>query len=108
MRWAARARAILVGSGLGVDRGTWLVAGQVLGCAYPRGDDALAALREQGIRVLVNLHERAHEPERLARFGLTEVHLPVRDFTAPSAEQLHRGVASIGEALTAGQSVAVH
>ena len=108
MGWVPRVRPILAAAGLRLDHGTWLVAGEVLACGYPRHDAALAALRRQGISVLVNLHERAHPPARLARYALTEVHLPVRDFTAPSPEQLDRGVAAIRAALAVGECVAVH
>jgi atypical dual specificity phosphatase len=65
-------------------------------------------LARQGISVLVNLHERAHDPVRLARHGLTEIHLPVADFTAPSLEQLARGVEAISSAIADGKRVAVH
>jgi atypical dual specificity phosphatase len=99
---------ILKAIGLLVDRGNWLEADRVLGCAYPRRPAGLAALAQQGVTVLVNLHERAHRPERLAAHGLTEIHLPVRDFTAPTPEQLARGVAAIERALAEGQVVAVH
>jgi atypical dual specificity phosphatase len=103
-----RIRLILTGMGLLTDRGDWLVVGRVLGCAYPRRAAALGSLAEQGVTVLVNLHERGHAPERLARHGLTEVHVPVRDFTAPSPEQLAQGVDAIERALAADQAVAVH
>src|SRR5918998_3932191 len=73
------------------DRGAWAAPG-VLGCAYPRTDRALAALSASGIRLLVNLHGRPHDPARLRRHGLREVHLPVADFSAPSPEQIERGV----------------
>ena len=43
------------------DRGTWVGPG-VLRCAYPRTDRALAALSGSGVRLLVNLHERPHDP----------------------------------------------
>ena len=99
---------ILKAVGLLVDRGHWLEPGRVLGCAYPRRPAGLAALADQGVTLLVNLHERAHRPDRLAAHGLTEVHLPVKDFTAPSPEQLARGVAAMTAAVAAGQSVAVH
>jgi atypical dual specificity phosphatase len=99
---------ILKAAGLLVDRGDWLESGRVLGCAYPRRPAGLAALAQQGVAVLVNLHERPHRPERLAAHGLTEVHLPVRDFTAPTPEQLERGVAAIDRAVAEGQVVAVH
>jgi atypical dual specificity phosphatase len=99
---------ILKGVGLVVDRGDWLVPDQLLACAYPRRHAGLAGLAEQGVTVLVNLHQRAHRPARLAQFGLTEMHLPVADFTAPSPAQLTAGVEAISQALTEGRRVAVH
>jgi atypical dual specificity phosphatase len=101
-------RTILRASGLLTDLGTWLEEGLVLGCAYPRRDAVLAGLARQGISVLINLHERAHDPDRLARYSLTEVHVPVTDFTAPSSAQVERAVAAIIQALAAGKQVAVH
>ena len=89
------------------DRGGWVAPG-VLGCAYPRTEQALAALSGSGVRLLVNLHERPHDPARLERHGLREVHLPVKDFATPSPEQMERAVCSIVEALEAGETAAVH
>ena len=51
---------------------------------------------------------RAHEPVRLTRYRLTEVHVPVPDFTAPTPDQLRCGVEAIQQALAANQRVAVH
>jgi len=99
---------ILRGLGLVIDRGAWLEEGRLLGCAYPRREAAVAGLARQGVSVLINLHERAHDPARLARHGLEEVHLPVADFTPPSPAQVDCGVTAIAEALDAGQRVAVH
>jgi len=70
--------------------------------------DGLASFAAQGIRVVVNLHERAHVPDLLVDLGLVEVHVPVPDLTAPSPEQLTLGVAAIRAALADGQGVAVH
>jgi atypical dual specificity phosphatase len=92
----------------GMSCGDWLFPGRLLACAYPWGPDGLARLADVGIRVVVNLNERAHEPARLARAGLTEVHLPVPDFMAPTPDQLQRGVTAIRQALSAEQGVAVH
>ena|SRR5688572_21227697 len=91
-----------------MDHGNWLYPDRLLACAFPWGPDGLAALAERGITVVVNLHERGHDPERLARLGLTEIHLPVPDFTAPTPDQLTRGVRAINRALVAEQRVAVH
>jgi atypical dual specificity phosphatase len=101
-------RVVLRGLGVLVDTGDWLEEGRVVACAYPRREAALSALARHGVSVLVNLHERAHDPARLRRHGLTEVHLPVRDFTAPSREQLDRGVTAIEQAVGEGKIVAVH
>ena len=89
------------------DGGGWVAPG-VLGCAYPRTERALSALSGGGVPLLVNLHQRPHDPARLERHGLREVHPPVRDFAAPSPEQIRRGVGAILEALTAGEAAAVH
>src|ERR671916_2389915 len=89
------------------DRGTWVAPG-VLGCAYPRTDRALAALSGSGVRLLVNLHGHPHDPARLRRHGLREVHLPIKDFAAPSPVQIERGVDAILETLAAGEAAAVH
>lgn len=89
------------------DSGGWVASG-VLGCAFPRTERALAALSEDGARLLVNLHERSHDPVRLARFGLAEIYLPVKDFSAPSLDQIERGVNAVFEARAAGEAVAVH
>ena len=89
------------------DRGGWVAPG-VLGCAYPRTDHALSALSRRGVRLLVNLHGRPHDPSRLERHGLREVHLPVKDFAAPSPDQIERGVREISEALKASEATAVH
>ena len=107
-KFVRRALLILSGMGLRVDRGDWLVADQVLGCAYPRRDVALAALSAQGISVLVNLHVRPHAAERLQTHGLASVHIPIKDFSAPAIDQLEQGIAVIEEALSQGQRVAVH
>jgi hypothetical protein len=68
------------------DRGGWVAPG-VLGCAYPRTERALAVLSGRGLR---------------------EVHLPVKDFAAPSPAQVERGVEAILGALAAGEAAAVH
>ncbi len=89
------------------DRGAWVDDG-VLGCAYPRTERAFADMARRDVSVLVNLHEQAHDPVRLMRHGLVEVHLPVSDFVPPTTEQLERGVTTIIDARARGKYVAVH
>lgn len=87
---------------------TWLEAGRLAACQYPYDDRALRELADRGVRVLVNLHKRSHSPELLARYGLTEHHLPVLAFIPPTPEQPEQGVTAIEQAIAAGQKVAVH
>jgi atypical dual specificity phosphatase len=87
---------------------TWLEADSIAACRYPRTEPALRELARHGIAVLINLHERPHAFETLARHGLSELHLPVPDFTPPIPAQLSLGVAAIEQAVANGQKVAVH
>ena len=75
---------------------------------HPCTERAVSALSGGGVRLLVNLHQRLHDPDRLERHGLKEVHLPVRDFAALSPEQIGRGVGALLETLAAGEAAAVH
>ena len=89
-------------------RVTWLEPDSLAACRYPRDDKALRHLAAQDIRLLINLHQQSHSPEALARYSLTELHLPVPYLTPPTPEQLAQGVLAIEEALANGQKVAVH
>ncbi len=102
-----RLRMLLRSIGVAADPGAWIEP-QLLGCSYPRRESALAGLAQQGVSVLINLHERGHDPARLARHGLLDVHLPVKDFSAPSPAQLEQGITAIRGAVAAGERVAVH
>ena len=86
----------------------WVEGECLAGCVYPQDEAALADLADRGVTLLLNLHERRHAPDLLARHGLTELHLPVRDFTPPTPEQLEQGVAAIEHAVASGTKVAVH
>jgi atypical dual specificity phosphatase len=89
-------------------RVTWLDGDNLAACRFPRSDSALHELADSGVRLLINLHEQPHAPERMARYGMTELHLPVPDFTPPTPEQLELGVDAIQNAINNGTRVAVH
>lgn len=91
-----------------MDLVTWIEPGRVAASIYPHDEAALAALAADGATLIVNLHPRAHPPERLAVHGTRELHLPVEDFTPPTPGQLARGVATIADELAAGGAVVVH
>jgi atypical dual specificity phosphatase len=88
-------------------RVTWLDEG-LAACRYPRGGKALQQLADHGVTVLINLHQRPHASAALVRHGLTELHLPVPDFTSPTPAQLEQGVAAIEGVISSGSRVAVH
>jgi atypical dual specificity phosphatase len=90
------------------DAVTWFEDGRVAACRYPRSEQKLRELAERGVQLVVNLHPRAHAAGLLEQLGLVELHLPVADFTPPSAEQLEAGVEAMREAVDAGEGVAVH
>lgn len=89
------------------DRGNW-VTDHVLACPYPSDVAGLAALAGDGVTLVVNLDRRRHDPADLARHALAEIHLPVRNFTAPTPRQLEEGVAAIVHAVVNDRRVAVH
>jgi atypical dual specificity phosphatase len=103
-----RLQLILSGMGLRTDNGDWLLPDELLGCAYPKTDAALEALQASGIRLLINLHERAHTTDRLAAYGLTSLHIPIADFSTPTPDQLEQAIGAIDAARARNERVAVH
>jgi atypical dual specificity phosphatase len=86
----------------------WIVPNRVLASRYPDTNDDLAALRNCGVRVIINLTERRHDADALRSLEMREVHLPVPDFTAPSPSTLDAAIESFTAANDQGQAVAVH
>ena len=83
---------------------TW-VEDRVGGTGMPWPED-LDAMVADGVRALVSLTERV--PEGLPRDDLRHLHLPVRDFTPPSQQQLSDAVAFIAETVRGEGAVVVH
>lgn len=80
----------------------------LIASSYPVGEEEYEQLRAEGVMLLVNLHDRDHGAKRLARVSLTELHLPVRDFTPPTAEQIDAALAAIDRTTAEGGVAAVH
>ena len=87
---------------------TWFDHERVAACAFPRTDATFRYLADHGVRLVINLHERPHAAGRLAVYGLTELHLPVPDFTPPTHDQLQCGVDAMQQAIDSRDRVAVH
>lgn len=90
------------------EQGAWIVPDLLLACPYPAKPDGLDRLASMGIRRIINLTSRRHDPARLSALGLEEISLPVRDFTAPSLAILDAAVAAIAESHANAQAVAIH
>lgn len=76
--------------------------------SYPVGDEEYQQLRAEGVTILINLHDRDHGAKRLARVSLTELHLPVRDFTPPTVNQIDAALAAIDRTIADGGVADVH
>ena len=84
---------------------TWIVERRVAAMPMPWPDE-IDELPSHGVRGVLSLTER--RPPGLPREGLRHLHLPVRDFTAPTQEQLTRAVAFMDGVLADGGAVVVH
>ncbi len=71
-------------------------------------DQDAAFLEREGIRLLISLTETAPDADALARRSILQFHIPVKDFTAPSFEQMSVFVGAVAENVAAGRSVGVH
>ena len=84
---------------------SWIDPGLVAGMAFPeRGDDA--ALRSLGVTALLSLTRRT--PFEDPPPGLSVLHLPVVDMTAPSQDQLGEAVRFLHATVEGGGKAAVH
>lgn len=105
----------------------WVVRDVLAGCGRPgarghagRGAPATDAdvavalerdllwLREQGIAAVLSLTETPLPEEATLRHGLTVLHLPIPDLTAPTPEQFDRALRFLDEQRLWCRPVAVH
>lgn len=84
---------------------SWILEGALGAMGRPWPQD-LDWLRRQGIRGIVSATERL--PEGLPAPDLRHIHLPVRDFTPPTFDQLAAAVEFIDLHLRRGEPVVVH
>lgn len=95
-----------------MDGFSWVVNQTLAGMPQPgaRGslDKDLEFLAEQHVDLLVSLTEDGTDPVAAAPHGITVLHLPVRDFTAPSLDQLVEFNAAADAAIASGKTIGVH
>jgi atypical dual specificity phosphatase len=87
---------------------SWVEPQLLAGHAYPSGLDDLRWLRSQGIQIILTLTEETLRKSQVDDAGLLSIHEPIRDFHAPTMEQLDRCVSVIRNALSKKMPVAIH
>lgn len=91
---------------------SWIVPGQLAAMPVPGRERSLdqdaAFLEQDGIRVLISLTEDPPDPEVLAAHHIDQRHIPVKDFTAPTLEQMAEFVAVVEGSAAADKPVGVH
>ncbi len=65
-------------------------------------------LEDAGIDLLVSLTIEPTSGESLKRHGIDLLHLPIKDFSAPTMQQMQEFADTVRERLAQGQSVGVH
>jgi len=91
---------------------SWVVDQQL--AAMPRPgrtgdlDTDLAFLASHDLTLLISLTVDPLGPEQVAAHGMTPLHIPVHDFTAPTLEQFHQFLDEALPRMERGERVGVH
>lgn len=90
----------------------WVVPGKLAGTPMPGVvfdmDYDLAALKRVGVTCLITLTEGDLPQDALARHGLTNLHLPIRDREPPTVPQIRMLLIRMEAQLARGDVLAVH
>lgn len=95
----------------------WLYHGTLAGSGRPGShspamasslEEDLRWLADNNLRAILTLTEDALPAEVLRRFGLSAIHLPVRDLTAPAPDQFIRALEFIDQSQADGRGALVH
>lgn len=71
------------------DNFSWVIRGKLAGSARPENEAQLRWLKDQGIRALVCLNkERPLDDGQVRKLGFEYLFLPVKDFTAPTQDDI--------------------
>ena len=73
---------------------SWILEGSLAGAQGPTNTRDITFLKLQDIQAVVRMEENTISTEP---WGLKELYEPVRDFSAPSMEQIHRIVTFVEE-----------
>jgi len=88
---------------------SWLIEGEIAGMAKPASSVYdLEFLKENGFEAIVSLTEFPLNEALVEEFGFSVKHIPVRDFEAPTLEQVKDFIAFAEKARAEGKKLVVH
>ena len=88
---------------------SWLIEGEIAGMAKPASSVYdFEFLKDNGFEAIVSLSEFPLSEVLIEEFGFTVKHIPVRDFEAPTLEQIEDFVAFAENARSEGKKLVVH
>ncbi|MGH2457620.1 MAG: dual specificity protein phosphatase 23 [Chloroflexota bacterium] len=85
---------------------SWVLEGELAGSAFPGDAGAAEWLADQGIRAVVSLTDEA--PPIASETAIEALQVPIKDFSAPTAELIDQAVGFIDRQRAAGNPVLVH
>lgn len=83
----------------------WIVDGRVAAMSMPWPED-LEDLRREGITAILSLSERV--PREVAESSFEHLALPIRDFHAPTPDQIEAAIGFLERTIASGGACAVH
>ncbi len=88
---------------------SWLIEGEIAGMAKPASSvNDFEFLRENGFEAVVSLSEIPLSEMLIEEFGFTVKHIPIRDFEAPTLEQIEDFVIFAEKAREEEKKLVVH
>jgi len=88
---------------------SWLIEGEIAGMAKPASSvNDFEFLREEGLEAIVSLSEIPLSDVLIEEFGFTVKHIPIRDFEAPTLEQIESFVSFAEKVRCKGKKLVVH
>lgn len=88
---------------------SWLIEGEIAGMAKPASSVYdFEFLKGEGFEAIVSLTESSLSEVLIEKFGFSVKHIPVRDFEAPTLEQIEDFVVFAENARSEGKKLVVH
>ncbi len=99
------------GEAVRVNNFSWVINGKLAGMAdpnYTSVEGHMKFLAEENVEFLVSLTEEGTDPQAAQAEGITVVHIPLADFTAPTMDQLQLFVWVANAAIAEDRAIGVH